>query len=285
MTDPPRPHLDPGRRPRSIEVDGDEAAEIADAATRFGRLQGHAAPADGPTETLLREAPITGMGQIVYSSNATFLVEFDAADPTNPDEPLRAVYKPARGERPLWDFRRHSLHFREVAAREVDRALGFNFIPPTILRDGPAGPGSMQLFIDSNTASLTDDEATELRDDVLPVLAALDVVINNADRKRAHILLDPANRLYAIDNALSFLPYPRQRTILIGLGGTRAPRKAAAALRSLRNDEPRRAALRERLMSLLTQYEVDAFDGRLDEFAADPIYPALDPWDGQPFEW
>jgi uncharacterized repeat protein (TIGR03843 family) len=224
------------------------------------------------------------MARIVYSSNAAFMVELDARDPEDASRPLRAVYKPARGERPLWDFPHRTLHLRETATYQVDAALGLGLVPPTIVRDGPLGPGSVQLFIDVADRDLDDDEAGTL-DPSLRDMAALDVLVNNADRKRAHLLVTRDGRLRGIDHGLTFLPYPRQRTVLIELGGTPLPESTAARVVTLASDAARRDALCSRLSLLLAPAEAEAFGYRLSELAADPVYPVLDPWDGRPFEW
>ncbi|HEY0411235.1 MAG TPA: hypothetical protein VGE42_13320, partial [Candidatus Dormibacteraeota bacterium] len=220
-----RPHLDPEAWSTRL-VRGsllpDDSAERRQPERRFRtvaerRPEEGGAPADAPALRLLATAPVRGLGRIVYASNAVFLLEFDAPDPTDPDLPLRGVYKPARGERPLWDFPHGTLHLREVAGYRVDAALGFGLIPPTVLRDGPAGPGSVQLFVDAaeRRPRREEREALERR---LPLLAALDALLNNADRKSAHLLVSRDMRLWGIDNGLSFLPYPRQRTVLLQLG-------------------------------------------------------------------
>lgn len=243
------------------------------------------AAAPGHAEVLrrLRSEAITGMGRVMSSSNAVFLVEFEGSDPGHPGEPLRAIYKPARGERQLWDFPTGTLSLREAAAYVVSAALGDGTVPPTTLRDGPYGPGSVQLFVHGAAADAAVDRASV--EEQLRSVAALDVVINNADRKRAHLLLADDGRLWGIDNALSFLPYPRQRTVLIELGGQPLPDVVAARLRGLSGDQRRRDLLRERLAALLDADEVSACAQRLDELAERPLYPVLDPWDGRPFEW
>ena len=241
-------------------------------------------PAKQEIARLLATAPVAGIGRIVYSSNATFLLEFDAEEPGGSGRPLRAVYKPVRGERPLWDFPRGTLHNREVASYRVDAALGFGIVPVTVLRDGPLGPGSVQHFIHALDRDLRDDERERL-EERLPVMAALDVLINNADRKSAHILVDETLEVRGIDHGLTFLPYPRQRTVLLDLGGSPLPGAAAAAVRDLDASEKRRSRLRRRLASLLDAKELEAFLGRLHELAEDPVFPVLDAWEGRPFEW
>jgi hypothetical protein len=265
-----------------------EAAAVRRASRRFSEAVAHDAAASGASQDAellrrLRSEPIAGIGRVVYSSNAVFLIQLEAPDPGHPEEPLRAIYKPARGERPLWDFPLQTLHMREVAAYVVSAALDDGIVPPTTLRDGPHGAGSVQLFVHG----AADDAAVQRAalEEQLRSLAALDVLINNADRKRAHLLLGDDGRLHGIDNALSFLPYPRQRTALIELGGEPLPDPVAVRVRTLAADGQRRAALRHHLGLLLDGAEVAAFDRRLDQLALAPVYPVLDPWDGRPFEW
>jgi uncharacterized repeat protein (TIGR03843 family) len=268
---------------------GDELPARGGGAPREG-IPAALAPDDGALpgdESVLEElatAPVRRMARIVYSSNATFVLELDAVDPTDASRPLRAVYKPTRGERPLWDFPHRTLHFREVATYLVAAALGWDLVPPTTLRDGPLGLGSAQLFVDVVGRELTDTE-DEAVDQPLRNMAALDALVNNADRKQAHLLVTADGRLRGIDHGLTFLPYPRQRTVLIDLGGTPLPAETAERVQALATDGSRLSALRERLRLLLADAEVEAFGRRLAELAADPVYPVLDPWDGRPFEW
>lgn len=243
-----------------------------------------AAPRDAEVARSLAEAPIERIAEVVYGSNGVFLLELDAPDPAAPNEPLRAVYKPVRGERPLWDFPRRTLYLREVAAYIVDAALGLHRVPVTVLRDGPLGPGSVQRYVHVLGEPLTAERAEQLESQ-LRAVALLDVLINNADRKRTHLLVVNGPSVKAIDNALSFLPYPRQRTALISLGGSPVPARLAKRVTALAGDETRMTALRSRLRRLLSEAEVEAFGHRVTELAADPTYPVLDDWDGRPFEW
>ncbi len=282
-----RPHLDPRGAGRLVFVesaadDGPSGRDRFDAAVA-AKLHEAGLPGDAEALQALAEAPLEAIGEVPYGSNAVFLVQLAAPDPRKRDAPLRAVYKPARGERPLWDFPRRTLYLREVATYLVDAELGLGHVPPTVLRDGPAGPGSMQLFVHAATGDTTRDEAAlerRLRD-----VAMLDVLVNNADRKRSHLMLTEDSRLCAIDNALTFLPYPRQRTALISLGGTTLPRRSAKRVSALAAETARLAALSSRLAFLLSRIEVTAFEHRVRELAADPTYPVLDDWDGRPFDW
>jgi hypothetical protein len=240
---------------------------------------------DGDAEVLeeLATAPVLGIGRVPYASNAVFLLELDAPARSGTGR-LRAVYKPVRGERALWDFPQGTLHFRETATYVVDAALRFGLVPPTVLRDGPHGPGSVQLVVDVARGRPTEPLRQSIEPAILQ-MAALDVLVNNADRKSAHLLVGADGRLWGIDHGLTFLPYPRQRTVLLELGGALLPEEAATAVQTLRDDEARREALLAHLRLLLAPSEVDAFAARLDELADDPVYPELDGWDGRPFEW
>ena len=168
------------------------------------------------TETelrLLRDGDITVKGRMPRSSNATFLVELalDAAT-------ALAVYKPERGERPLWDFP-PGLYRREIAAYLLSEALGWALVPPTAPRDGPLGEGSLQLFVaaDFRQHYFTLLEADEHRE-TLQRICLFDLVANNADRKSGHCLLVPGDRIYAIDNGLTFHAEPKLRTVIWDFG-------------------------------------------------------------------
>ena len=156
-------------------------------------------------------------GRLVDASNATLWCEVHApegdAGPT-----LHAVYKPIRGERPLEDFPDGTLAGREVAAWEVSDALGWAIVPPTVLRDGPAGPGSVQLWIEA------DDEADVLlmvlgRDPRLRRIALFDHVVNNADRKGGHLLPVGPELVHGCDHGICFAVEPKLRTLLWGWQG------------------------------------------------------------------
>jgi hypothetical protein len=283
---PRRPHLDPIPGLALPAGDDETAPSLRarfEAAVAPGPADG-AAPRDVEVARMLAEASIERIAEVVYGSNGVFLLELDAPDPSVPTEPLRAVYKPVRGERPLWDFPRRTLYLREVAAYVVDAALGLHRVPVTVLRDGPLGPGSVQRFVHVLDEPLTQERAGKL-DSQLRAVAVLDVLINNADRKRSHLLVVDGPSVKAIDNALSFLPYPRQRTALLSLGGSPLPTRLVKRVQDLARDETRMTALLTRLRRLLSEAEVTAFGHRIAELADDPIYPVLDDWDGRPFEW
>ena len=283
-----RPHLDPPGAQRLL-IDPSSSG-LGGARGRAAFEAALAAPpaaggrdADAGTLEQLAVAPVQRAGEVLYGSNAVFLLELAADDPSDPAQPMRAIYKPARGERALWDFPLRTLCLREVATYLVDAALGTDHVPPTVMRDGPLGPGSVQLYVHPVAATSDGDDADDVELQLREV-AALDVLTNNADRKRAHLLVTEGPRIRAIDNALTFLPYPRQRTALISLGGTPLPLRTRRRLNRLARPG-KLDQLVIRLRRMLADREVDAFAARVKELAADPVYPALDDWDGRPFEW
>ena len=158
-------------------------------------------------------------GQFVLGSNYTFLVEVRHEGASYP-----AVYKPSRGEQPLWDFPENTLALREVAAYLVSEALGFHIVPFTTLRlDGPHGTGSLQQFIEYDPNyhyfNFTGDDKQLLRP-----LALFDLLVNNADRKGGHIFFENGtHNLYAIDHGICFHEEDKLRTVLWDFAGQKIP--------------------------------------------------------------
>jgi len=179
----------------------------------------------GDLDRLARGA-ITIKGQIARSSNAIFLVEVNLDGATS-----LAVYKPGRGERPLWDFP-PGLFKREVAAYLLSEALGWGLVPPTVEREGPLGPGSLQRFIEADFAehyfTLKENPAHH---EQLKRICLFDLIANNADRKSGHCLLAPGGVIYAIDNALTFHAEPKLRTVIWEFGGQAIPKAMLADVR------------------------------------------------------
>jgi uncharacterized repeat protein (TIGR03843 family) len=181
-----------------------------------------------PPIELLERGEITVKGRLPWASNATFLVEVTRGRST-----ALGVYKPQRGERPLWDFPR-GLYRREVAAYLLSETLGWGLVPPTLERDGPYGQGSIQLFVDADFEEhyFTLRERPEHRA-ALARLCAFDLVANNADRKSGHCLLGRDGHLYAIDNGLCFHAESKLRTVVWDLAGEPIPAEIRTAARRL----------------------------------------------------
>lgn len=171
-----------------------------------------------PEPDLLARGAITPKGRLPGSSNVTLLCELSLEG-----QRAFAVYKPARGERPLWDFP-PGLFKREIAAWEFSEALGWGLVPRTIRRDGPLGEGALQRFIEADF----EQHYFTLREDgvhheQLRRICAFDLVTNNADRKSGHCLLAPDGTIYGIDNGLCFHVEPKLRTVIWDFAGEPIP--------------------------------------------------------------
>jgi uncharacterized repeat protein (TIGR03843 family) len=177
---------------------------------------------------LLSRGEIALKGRLPRSSNATFLAEVTLGETR-----ALAVYKPQRGERPLWDFP-PGLFKRELAAYHLSEALGWGLVPLTVRRDGPYGDGSLQEFVhakfEHHYFTLVEEA---IHHDRLRRLCAFDVVANNADRKSGHCLLGPDDRVYAIDNGLCFNVEPKLRTVIWEFAGEPLPDDVLHDLRRL----------------------------------------------------
>lgn len=222
-------------------------------------------PPEAPL-TALEHGQIEIQGRFMYGSNYTFLVSVN-----HEGQSFQAVYKPRKGEQILWDFPEASLAGREVAAYLLSRGLGVNLVPPTLLREGPFGPGSLQLFIDHNPNlhyfTFKPADIQRLR----PV-ALFDLLANNADRKGGHILLEKRTRaLFLIDHGLCFHAEPKLRTVIWDFAGEDFTPDLLAALELLHQD------LKEHLLGELQTYlsetELEALLERLEALRATPVFP------------
>jgi len=177
------------------------------------------------------------VGRFPWGSNATFLVSLVGNDDST-EVPL-AVYKPVRGERPLWDFP-GGLHAREIAAFEMAKALGWPRIPETVhVEDGPYGPGSLQQFVevDPDQHYFTLLEREDLADRFVEI-AVFDLVVNNADRKAGHVLLSADGGVWAIDHGLCFHVEPKLRSVIWEFGGIALPTTLLADLDRVSKELP-----------------------------------------------
>lgn len=186
------------------------------------------------------------------SSNATFLVEV-----THGERVERGIYKPLKGERPLWDFA-PGLHRREVAAYKLSEHLGFGIVPVTVLRDGPYGEGSLQWFVEhlGTEHYFTILENRPECHDQLRNICAFDIVANNTDRKAGHCLLTPENKVWAIDHGVCFSAEFKLRTVMWEFGGEELPASILEAIAPLADTVPLDVA------SLLEDDEVSALQER-----------------------
>lgn len=231
-------------------------------------------------------------GRLAGASNGTLR----CVVPITPVNSVRCVYKPVAGERPLWDFPEDTLSKREVASYEMSEALGLHVVPPTVWRtEGPVGPGMCQVWIDETDIQLVavlpseedltnwhhvfdgSDESggfvslVHARDATLQKVALLDAVINNADRKGGHLLVDEQQRVWAIDHGVSFSTEEKLRTVLWGWAGMPIPEDLAAPVSVLR--EMLSSGFPESVTGWLSTDEVEALEIRIKRLLADGTFP------------
>jgi uncharacterized repeat protein (TIGR03843 family) len=251
----------------------------------------------------LRSAPVEIVGRFADASNATLLVRLTdrdersleqleqalgrapELDDLDPDD--LAVYKPQRGERPLWDFPAGTLHLREVAAHEVSSALGWEQVPATVLRvEAPFGVGSLQRYVAHDVEQhyftlLEGGDPAVLAQ--LQAMVVFDALIENADRKAGHVLFVPGlpGRIWLVDHGVSFHTEPKLRTVAWELAGAPVPPRLLADVDRLR--ERLAGDLGARLGTLLTSEEVAALTRRCVELLARGTYPQ--PTVPHPYPW
>ena len=247
---------------------------------------------DPAVRALLRGGDLEIEGRLSDASNTTLRCLVSAPGL----EPVRCVYKPVAGERPLWDFPQWTLTRREIAAHELSAALGWDLVPPTVWReDGPGGPGMCQLWIDEDSGA---QQVAVVRPDRVPPgwlhvleaedgagrpvvlvhadsaalgrMAVFDVIANNADRKGGHVLTDGSGLTWGIDHGVTFAAEEKLRTVLWGWAGAPIPADVLADV----------AALHDRLGSSfdpvdrwLEEDERDALRHRDRGLMAEPAFP------------
>jgi uncharacterized repeat protein (TIGR03843 family) len=203
-------------------------------------------------------------GRMPWSSNATFLCNLSVEG----DHVGQAIYKPLRGERPLWDFE-PGLHKRELAAYWLSVATGLDLVPPTVLRDGPLGEGSLQWFIDADHQQHY-FTIYENRDDLherLKDFAFFDIIANNTDRKSGHVLIDSDDHLWGIDHGLCFAADFKLRTVVWEFGGQPVPDHLVEVATRLADTPPLDVA------TLLVDEEVEAMQERAQWIVDHPVFP------------
>jgi hypothetical protein len=225
---------------------------------------------------LMASGDIRLLGLMPDASNSTFLAEV-----RDSDRRALIVYKPRAGEMPLWDFPDGTLFLREVAAYEVARALGWPGVPPTIVREGPHGRGAVQRYVEADRTQ----HFFTLRDtrlDEFHAVAAFDALVNNADRKGGHCLVDPNGDIWVVDHGVCFSAEPKLRTVIWDFAGMpiepgllRDIEGVATAIRS--------GPLGRTLRKLLSATEVAALVRRADALAGRGRFPS--PGRGRPYPW
>ncbi|HET6919197.1 MAG TPA: SCO1664 family protein [Jiangellaceae bacterium] len=262
-----------------------------------------------PVLAPLRDGELAVDGRLVDATNATLLctiVRPNTSDDGGDIKQMRCVYKPIAGERPLWDFPDGTLGQREVAAFLVSEAAGWHVVPPTVFRDGPFGPGMCQLWVDRDGTALVHvvppdripagwmrvlDAVdgmgkpvvlTHADDPRLRRMALFDVVVNNADRKGGHVLVDGSGAVHGVDHGVCFHPEPKLRTVLWGWGGRPLTDDERRTLRTLLGALD--GELGVGLGDLLSAEEIDATGARVEDLLRvgrlprpNPVWPPI-PW-------
>jgi hypothetical protein len=226
--------------------------------------------------SVLASGELELLGLLPNSSNYTFLARV-----RTPEREVLAVYKPRRGETPLWDFPRGTLCQREVAAYLIARELGWPDIPPTLLRTGPEGAGSVQLFVEFDPAEhYFTLEGT--RDDVFRRVAVFDLIVNNADRKGGHCLLASDGTIWVVDHGVCFHQDPKLRTVIWRFARQPIEPGLLADLTRLR-ERLEQGLLRDELAELLSDQELDALSDRIRTLIDGGAFP--EPGPGRPYPW
>ncbi|MDX1620962.1 MAG: SCO1664 family protein [Nitriliruptorales bacterium] len=242
----------------------------------------------------LGTAPLDVIGQYASASNVTLLCHIgpipedlaDAHDPSVFAPRDLAVYKPQAGEAPLWDFPTATLYRREVAAYELDRLLGWGFVPVTVVReDGPMGRGAVQRYVphDPNRHYFwmleQDDDALTAQ---LQRMVVFDILIDNADRKGGHVLLED-DRVRLVDHGVSFHVERKLRTVAWHFAGMPVPEEARREASELSTRLRARAEDTERLRRLLSEREYQRLVERVEEVVELERFP--DPTGPRPYPW
>lgn len=259
---------------------------------------------------VLRNGELTVLGRIRSASNATFLCESTFGEST-----VHCVYKPVSGEAPLWDFPDGTLAGRELGAYLVSAQLGWNIVPYTVIRDGPAGPGMLQLWVQqpgdaADSAPAPGPDLVDLfpakkpQPGYLPVLraydyagdevvlmhaddaqlrrmAVFDVLVNNADRKGGHILCGLDGQVYGVDHGVCLHVENKLRTVLWGWAGKPVDDETLEAVADLA--EALTGSFRDELSGLITAVEIAALRRRAHALLNNPVMPG--PNRHRPIPW
>ncbi len=227
-----------------------------------------------PDLELLRHGEFVSCDLTPAGSNYTFVAEL-----SHNGRAGRAIYKPVKGEIPLWDFPTGTLYKREYAAYLLSRALGWDFIPLTIIRDGPYGIGSAQKFVEhdpkENYYTISRDSLDESDADQLRMMCCFDLVANNTDRKANHVLRDFDGKLWGIDQALTFHSDTKIRTVIWDFGDEAIPGWLLEPLRGLCGQILSPTGDVAELMSLLDDREAQALLQRLQWVLEEGVFPGI----------
>jgi uncharacterized repeat protein (TIGR03843 family) len=235
---------------------------------------------DGPALAQLRAAEIVACEQLPQGSNYSFALGLTNS---GQDIDLLAIYKPRRGEVPLWDFPNGTLYKREYAAYLASAALGWQFIPPTVIREGPYGVGSVQSYIQPDGESHLTRWGKQHRAELMRI-AVFDYLTNNADRKAGHCLVDKEGQVWGIDHGLTFNADPKLRTVIRDFSGAHMPAWLLGELQAFAAS-PALDELLGQMKPLLAANEISAFLKRIERVLRQRVFPRLNGYDSMPREW
>ncbi|MEE9286283.1 MAG: SCO1664 family protein [Dehalococcoidia bacterium] len=213
---------------------------------------------------ILQHGEIVGHQPVRGGWNANFLLQIDGGT----SSACTAIYKPQRGEAHLWDYPPGTLFQREYLAYWVNQALGWDLVPPTVIRDGPHGLGSVQLFVETKAGRHFFNLAEEHKEAMIQIVV-FDCLINNADRKGGHVLLDTRGHIWGIDHGLSFTAEPKLRTVMWDFSDEPVPQAYRDRVRQLLDD----GDLRAEVTPYLNGQEVEALYERAACLLTSPTIP------------
>jgi uncharacterized repeat protein (TIGR03843 family) len=227
---------------------------------------------------LLTDAEVLSIELTPAGSNYTFYAALEGGEAGR----WLGVYKPQKGETPLRDFPDGTLYRREYASYLVSETLGWGFVPPTVVRNGPHGVGTMQLFVSSvreaNYFTLRDERTADLQR-----MALFDALANNADRKASHCLLGLHGEIWGIDHGLTFHHVPKLRTVIWDYQGDPIPAHLLADLERLCGELGSGTGVAAALSDLLHPVELEALARRIEELLTHRVYPPPGPWRSVPW--
>jgi hypothetical protein len=242
---------------------------------------GEETPAPLPEEEaleLLRSAEFSGSRLIPWGSNYSFAVALEGSNGCS----QLAIYKPRAGEAPLYDFPDGTLYLRELAAYLFSRWAGWDLVPPTVVRDGPHGAGSVQLYVQPDSEQTDRETFWGGRSPDVERLVLFDHIVNNADRKISHCLRDQFGKVWGIDHGLTFNQEPKLRTCLWQFVGEPI---SPALKRELCDLERRSGDLRSVLRGVISRNEIEALNRRISTLRERGTYPVLNPRRNIPYGW
>jgi uncharacterized repeat protein (TIGR03843 family) len=197
--------------------------------------------------------------------------------------PMLGVYKPRRGEAPLWDFPDGTLYKREYAAFLLSEALEWQLVPPTVIRDGPKGIGTVQLYVHHCQADADYFALREQHAQAVQMLAVFDMIANNTDRKAGHCIRGEDGHIWGIDHGLTFHPHPKLRTVIWDFGGEAIPAALLRDIRRVCQELEAQNGLARRLRGLLMPAEIEALIYRMQYVLTHPEFPSLQTRRGVPW--